>query len=77
MFLNVAVLSTRKIIFEGKASSIILPGEGGVFEIIPYHKNIVSRLISGTLCVDDKVFPLKRGIAKLDRNKATIIIETE
>lgn len=75
MFLEVTVLSPREVIFQGKAKSVILPGEEGVFEVLPFHKRILSRLISGRLFVDEQNFLVKRGIAKVNQNKVTVIIE--
>jgi len=73
--LDVSLLTPREVIFEGQADSIILPGEEGVFEIQPFHKRILSRLISGILFVDEQSFSIQRGIVKVNQNKVTIIIE--
>jgi F-type H+-transporting ATPase subunit epsilon len=73
--LDVSLLTPREVIFEGQANSIILPGEEGVFEIQPFHKRILSRLISGILFVDEQSFSIQRGIVKVNQNKVTIIIE--
>jgi F0F1-type ATP synthase epsilon subunit len=75
MFLEVTVLSPQEVMFEGKAKSIILPGEQGVFEALPFHKRILSRLISGRLFIDEQGFPIKRGIVKVNQNEVTIIVE--
>jgi len=75
MFLDVTVLNPIEVIFEGKAKSIVLPGEEGVFEVLPFHKRILSRLISGRLFIDEQSFPIKRGIVKVNQNKVTIIVE--
>ena len=75
MFLDVTVLSPIEVIFEGKAKSIILPGEEGVFEVLPFHKRILSRLISGRLFIDEQSFPIKRGVVKVNQNKVTVIVE--
>lgn len=75
MFLDVTVLSPREIIFEGQAKSIILPGEEGVFEVLPFHKRMLSRLISGKLFIDEQSFPVKRGMVKVNQNRVTIIVE--
>ncbi|MGE5197132.1 MAG: hypothetical protein ACM3IL_01340 [Deltaproteobacteria bacterium] len=75
MFLDVCALSPQGVVFEGKAKSIILPGEQGVFEIQPFHKRILSRLISGIMFIDDRNFSIRRGIVKADLNKVTIILE--
>ncbi|MFA5157333.1 MAG: hypothetical protein WC532_08160 [Candidatus Omnitrophota bacterium] len=73
--LDVSVLNPKEVIFEGNARSIIVPGEEGVFEILPFHKRILSRLLAGTIFVDDKSFPVNRGIVKVNQNKVTIIVE--
>lgn len=73
--LEVSVLTPAKVLFEGRAKSVVLPGEQGVFEILPFHKPLLSRLISGKLIVDERVFSIHRGIVGVNYNKATIIVE--
>jgi F0F1-type ATP synthase epsilon subunit len=73
--LDVSLLSPKEVIFEGKAKSIILPGDQGVFEILPFHKRLLSRLISGTLLIDGKSLSIRRGVVKVNQNKVVIIIE--
>ncbi len=75
MFLEALILTPREVIFQDKVRNVILPGEKGVFEILPYHKSIVSRLIKGKVIAGGKEFPIKRGIVKVEANKATIIVE--
>jgi len=75
MLLNVSVLNPAEVVFEGRAKSIILPGEEGIFEILPFHKRILSRLVTGTIFIDQLRIPIKRGIAKVNQNKVTIIFE--
>jgi len=75
MFLEVCILTPQKLIFEGKVKNLILPGEEGVFEVLPFHKEIISRLISGNLIIDKEVYPIKRGIIKVEKNKALVIVE--
>jgi len=73
--MDVALLSTRAVLFEGEAKSVIVPGEEGVFEILPFHKRIMSRLIYGTIFIEEKSYPIERGIIMADQNKVTIIAE--
>lgn len=75
MRLNVMLLTPREVVFEGEANSVILPGEQGVFELLPFHKNLLSRLIFGNLLIDEKVFPITRGIVKVQQDNVTIIVE--
>jgi len=73
--LEVSLLTPKEVIFEGNARSIIVPGEEGVFEVQPFHKQILSRLISGVLFIDEQSFSVQRGIINVNQNKVTIIIE--
>jgi len=75
MEIDVLILSPTGVIFEGKAGSVTLPGEQGVFEVLPFHKAILSRLISGTLFVDEQSVSVRRGIVSVNQNKVTIIVE--
>lgn len=75
MLLDVSILNSSEVVFEGKVKSVVVPGEEGVFEVMPFHKRIISRLISGTIMIDEKVLTIRRGIAKVDQNKVIILIE--
>jgi len=75
MLLDVIVLSPNEIIFEGQAKSVILPGEQGVFEVLSFHKRFLSRLISGTVFIDEQQFPIKRGVIQVNQNVVTVIVE--
>ncbi|MFA5147367.1 MAG: hypothetical protein WC515_08325 [Candidatus Omnitrophota bacterium] len=77
MFLDVTMLSPKGVVFEGKAKSVIVPGEQGTFEVMPFHKRILSRLVSGRLFIDEASFPVHRGIIKVNQNSVTIIAEEE
>ncbi len=73
--LSIKIVTPEKILFQGKADRVILPGEAGVFEVLPFHKQILSRLFAGTVVIDDAMFPVYRGIVKVAFNKITIIME--
>jgi len=74
--LEVTILSPRQIVFEGMIKSLVVPGERGVFELLPFHKNIMSRLMRGNIIIDNKsLIPIKRGVLKLESNVATLIVE--
>lgn len=75
MILDVTVLSPKEILMQVKARSVILPGEAGVFEVLAFHKRLLSRLVSGDLLIDGRRIRVQRGIAKVDQNKVTIIVE--
>ena len=72
---NVLILTLDRVIYEGKGKSLILPGERGVFEVLPYHKKLLSRLIRGPIVMDGSTFQISRGVAKVGLNDVTIIVE--
>lgn len=73
--LDILILSPEEVIFEGKAESVSLPGERGTFEVLPFHKNLLSRLLSGSVVIDGRIFSIRRGIVKVKNNMVTIISE--
>ncbi len=73
--LNVFVISPEKIIYQGQAESVKLPGEWGAMEVLPFHKNLLSRLLPGSVFIDDQYFIIRRGVVKIINNKVTIICE--
>ncbi len=75
--LEVTVLSPEDMIFQGKAQRVVLPGEQGVFEILPFHKRLLSRLLSGVVVIDQQQIPIYRGVVRVGDNKITIIIEAQ
>lgn len=75
--IDISLLTPNKVLFKGKAGTIIMPGEQGVFEVLAFHKPILSRLISGILYIDDLKFSIKRGIVKVKHNQVTVVAETE
>ena len=74
-FFQVLILTLDRVIYEGKGKSLILPGEQGTFEILPFHKRLLSRLVKGPLVLDGQSFPIRRGVAKVGLNDVTVIVE--
>ncbi len=74
--IDVLIATPQGVIFEGRAESALLPGEWGVFEVLPYHKPLLSRLISGIIVVDRKRLEIRRGVVQVRGNKVTAIVET-
>ena len=73
--LKVLIATSERILFEGNAASIIFPGERGVFEILPHHKAVLSRLLSGKIILDGSSLPIRRGVVKASLNEVTAIVE--
>lgn len=73
--MNIIIVDPEKVIFEGNAHNVILPGEMGVFELLPFHKNLLSRLIKGLVSIDDRFLFIRRGIVKVESDVVTVIVE--
>ena len=75
--LDVLVLTPQKILFEGKANHILLPGEAGTFEVLEFHKPLLSRLLTGNIVIDRGLFPIRRGVVKVASNRVVCLVEIE
>lgn len=72
---DVLIATLDRVVFEGKGRSLILPGENGVFEVLPFHKKLLSRLKAGPMVLDGTTFPISRGVVKVGPTDVTVIIE--
>ena len=43
------IISAEKIVFEGEATMVMLPGEMGQFTVLPRHASLVSTLVKGKI----------------------------
>ena len=67
---------SQSIIYEAEAVSVFLPGADGEFEVLDFHKPIMSYLKEGTLVVDNfKEFPIRGGVVKMGGQKLTAMVE--
>jgi len=73
----VTLLSCHEVLFEGQAQHVVLPGEQGVFEVWPFHRSLISRLLPGVIVVDERLFPIRRGVVKVTRGAVSALIEPE
>ena len=78
MFLQ--IISPTKTIFEGKVSSVKVPGDEGEFEMLNKHAAIVSSLTKGIIRIikqDTKIekFEIKSGIIEMQKNNIILLIE--
>ena len=63
-------------VFEGTVSSLLLPGVEGEFEILDFHKPIVSRLKNGVIVADNaKELPIRGGVAKMELQSLIAVVD--
>ncbi len=72
---DILIATLDRVVFEGKGKSLILPGENGVFEVLPYHKKLLSRLKEGPIVLDGTTFAIRRGVVKVGPSDVTVIVE--
>ena len=73
--LNVLMMSPGRLLYEGMAQRIIVPGERGTFEMLTLHRSLVSRLIRGVVTIDEKRYPIQRGIISVVNDTVTAVVE--
>lgn len=73
---KVIITTPDKVIFEDECWSVFLPGETGEFEILAFHKAIVSLLRRGHIVVDlEKRIPVVKGVVKFSDEELVAVIE--
>jgi len=72
---NVLLISPAEVVFEGKAKSVILPGDMGEFEVLDFHHSIMSLLTEGNVVIDDIYYPIRKGAAKFYENELIVLVE--
>ena len=76
--MDVTIVSLQDVLFSGTARQVIVPGEQGIFEILPMHRPIVSLLLPGTIVIDEQqVLPIRRGVVKVAFDQVTAIVEPD
>jgi F0F1-type ATP synthase epsilon subunit len=77
---QVGVYSRDKIIYEGKAVSLIVPSKLGYLGVLADHAPIVAKLVSGKITIrslegDTAVIDLpEEGFLEVFQNQATILL---
>ena len=77
LILNIHPEKSDHVIYEGPSSSVVLPGADGEFEILDFHKPIISTLKKGYIVIDNaKEIPITGGIAKMHLQSLVAMVET-
>ena len=74
--IKVSILNPRRTIFEGQAYSIFLPGDWGEFEVLEFHKPIISMLKRGEIIIDwTNSIAISKGVARMFNNELVALVE--
>lgn len=76
--MTLKIISAEKIIFEGEASSVTLPGEKGQFTVLPHHASLISTLLGGRIRYrqggEEHELEIQGGIADVDRDVVSVCV---
>jgi F0F1-type ATP synthase epsilon subunit len=86
--MQLSVFSQIKVLYEGHASEVILPGEDGELTALDFHQAFLSRLRSGYIRIKTQNIlggivkdastsriKIKYGVAKMFKNELVILAE--
>ncbi len=76
--MTLKIISAEKILFEGEATSVTLPGEKGSFTVLPHHAALISTLVPGKIRYkfNDKESEVEvaGGIVDVDRDVISVCV---
>ena len=77
--MNVKIITPDKILFEGTAKLLQLPGTGGLFEILNGHAPIIASLKEGSIKLEEeegeKRFEIKAVVFKGQKDEILVLVQ--
>lgn len=77
MKLYVKVVTPDRIVYEGEADSLILPGHDGYFGVLPNHAPMISTLSIGEFKIkngiQEQYYAIDGGFCEIGNNKVIVI----
>ena len=75
---HLIIASVGQTVFDGAALSATLPGEDGIFEILPHHEPLVATLKRGEIAVragdETKTYRIEHGVLEISGNRAIVLL---
>jgi F-type H+-transporting ATPase subunit epsilon len=70
------MIDPKRTIYEGEAKSVFLPGDTGEFEVLEFHRPIISLLKAGEIIIDwKKSVAISKGVAKMYKDELVVLVE--
>ena len=70
------IITPTRTLYEGEAWSVFLPGSTGEFEVLDFHKGIISLLKTGRIIINwEKEIPIKSGAMRMSDDGFVAIVE--
>lgn len=77
--LKLKIVSPEKVVYDGQAESVVVPGLLGQFEILNNHAPIISTLTSGTVTYTNREgkqsINVRGGFVEMKKNEVCICVE--
>lgn len=71
--LRVRLFDGRRRVFDGPARQVLLPGAEGEVGVMGFHAPMLCALAEGEVVIDGAPYPVRRGLARVDRDTVTIL----
>lgn len=76
--MTLKIISAEKVLFEGEATSVTLPGEMGCFTVLSRHASLVSTLVKGNIVYrqggESHKVAVSGGIADVDNDVVSVCV---
>ena len=77
--LHLVIVSPERIVFDGMAESVTLPGEHGEFQVLPDHAPLISSLVEGEVKYvagkETQVLQITEGFVEVRDNQISVCAE--
>ena len=75
------IVSPRRVVFTGDATSVSLPGAVGGFQVLHAHAPLLSSLVVGTMKLrttggDEVLYATSGGFVEVRNNVVTVVVES-
>jgi len=71
--LRVQLFRGHRRLFGGTAALVVLPAEAGEVAILDGHVPMLCTLTDGHVQIDEARVPIRKGLARVNRNAVTIL----
>ncbi len=78
--MNIVVLTPEKSLYQGKITSVKVPGKNGQFEVLKGHAAIVSSLRKGQVKIKSEdgntlIFSIENGFIEVLRDEVSLLVQ--